>query len=76
MRRTTGIHPFIVSFSFITSYNFFFSVKDRENKAVCTAFVAPSRPKKEQVTDHPTDHPTDGPTDGRTHPHIESLRRD
>ena len=42
------------------------------NKAVYTALVAPSRPKRELVTDGPTDRPTDG----RTHPHIESLRRD
>ena len=34
-----------------------------KNKAVYTALVAPSRPKKELVTDHPTDGPTDGPTD-------------
>ena len=40
--------------------------------------------KKKRITDGPTDRPTDGrtdgwtdgPTDGRTHPHIESLRRD
>ena len=36
--------------------------------AVYTAFVAPSRPKNESVTDQPTD--------GGTHAHIESLRRD
>ena len=40
--------------------------------AVYTAFVAPSRPKNESVTNQPTDRPTDG----RTHAHIESLRRD
>ena len=44
--------------------------------AVYTAFVAPSRPKSESVTDRPTDGPTNQPTDGRTHAHIESLRRD
>ena len=39
-------------------------VKILNNNAVYTALVAPSRPKKELHTD------------GRTHPHIESLRRD
>ena len=44
-------------------------VKKRTSKgAVYTAFVAPSRPKNESVTN--------GPTNGRTHAHIESLRRD
>ena len=43
---------------------------------VYTALVAPSKPKKELVTDHPADGPSDHPTDGRTHPHIESLRCD
>ena len=44
--------------------------------AVYTAFVAPSRPKNESVTDGRTNGRTNGPTDGRTHAHIESLRRD
>ena len=40
--------------------------ENEKNKAVYTALVAPSRPKKEMVTDGPTDGPTDGRTDGHT----------
>ena len=34
--------------------------------AVYTAFVAPSWPKNESITDGPTDGPTDGRMDGHT----------
>ena len=44
------------------------SAKRTSKGAVYMAFVAPSRPKNESVTD--------GPTDGGTHAPIESLRRD
>ena len=37
-----------------------------KNKAVYTAYVAPSRPKSKSITDIRTDGRTDGPTDRRT----------
>ena len=42
----------------------------KENKAVYTALVAPSKPKKLLATDQPTD----GRTDGQTNHLIESER--
>ena len=44
------------------------------NKAVYTACVAPSRPKKYLVTIRRADHRTDRRTDRRTHPHVERER--